>query len=421
MPGTYARINKISNAGGRHEYLTDPKRQEEVVLHEVHMQYDWAFYAQYEQDHQQQGQKYNNHEALEVHLSLPNELADDKPKLKRVCDDLAREIVGPNHDYEYAVHWNHDRTNLHVHIMFSERALVQEREPKIYAKDIWQDKDTHKLAKANAENAELVHRKGEVQKDKDGNIKYKDEPLTVKDLRFKNIHFPQEKNEIVARVLKEYGYELRVQTKDSPYLSQKKLYKGASADYIEKAKEYNAAVKEYNEAVEQHIKLEPEIAPTYCEIRHDIEEKIREENRKNKITVHRNGEDKEIGTISNCAIQAIKEMAAFVKEQVRNLAAKLRSKFAESSIGEWWQANGKRLAAKIGSIEEKKAVVKTAEAKIDTATVQIGKDQSLIDAEREAARIKEERKEKARQKLKERAEQKAAKKIEHDHGMGGIG
>ena len=114
-------------------------------------------------------------------------------------------------------------------------------------------------------------------------------------------------------------------------------------------------------------------------------------------------------------------MAAFVKEQVRNLAAKLRSKFAESSIGEWWQANGKRLAAKIGSIEEKKAEVKTAEAKIDTATVQIGKDQSLIDAEREAARIKEERKEKARQKLKERAEQKAAKKIEHDHGMGGIG
>lgn len=415
----YGRIQKISNASGRHEYLTSGEKQEEVVLHEVQLQYDWEFHSQFEQAHSQKGQ--SNHVALEVHIALPNELYDDKVKLKEVCDDLVKNIVGENHDYEYAVHWNHDRTNLHVHVMFSERENVKEREVKVYARDIWQDKDTHKLAKANAENAELVHRKGEVQKDKDGNIKYKDEPFTAKDIKFKNIHFPQLKNEITARVLKEHGYDLRVQTKDSPYLSQKKLYKGASADYIEKAKEYNAAVKEYNEAVEQHIKLEPEIAPTYCEIRHDIEEKIREENRKNKITVHRKGGDKEIGTISNGAIQAIKELAAFVKEQVRNLAAKLRSKFAESSIGEWWQANGKRLAAKIGSIEEKKAEVKTAEAKIDTATVQIGKDQSLIDAEREAARIKEERKEKAKQLLKERAEQKAAKKIEHDHGMGGIG
>lgn len=49
---------------------------------------------------------------------------------------------------------------------FSERE-TKCLEPKVYKKDIWHDKDTHKLAKANSENAVLVHKKGEVQRDKE--------------------------------------------------------------------------------------------------------------------------------------------------------------------------------------------------------------------------------------------------------------
>ena len=121
-----------------------------------------------------------NNEALEVHIALPNELAEDKRRLEQVCDDLAHEIVGENKDYEYAVHWNHNRTNLHVHILFSERENQIDLEPKVYKKDIWHDKDTHKLAKANSENAVLVHKKGEVQRDKEGNIKYQTDIFKVK-------------------------------------------------------------------------------------------------------------------------------------------------------------------------------------------------------------------------------------------------
>ena len=385
MASVYGRITKLNNVAGRSEYISDAKRQEEIVLHEVHMQYDWSFYAQFEREHSQKGQ--SNNEALEIVIAIPNDLYEDKIKLKDFCDSLAKKIVGGRHDYEYAVHWNHDRTNLHMHLIFSEREPVLEREPKVYAKDIWQDKDTHKLAKANAENAELVHRKGEVQKDKDGNIKYKDDALSPKDVRFKDSHFPQEKNQRIAEVFKEYGYDLRVQTKDSPYLSQKKLYKGASADYIEKVKAYNAAVTEYNEAVEQHIKLEPEIASTYCEIRHDIEEKIREENRAHRITVHRKGGDITIGSISKGAIEAIKEMAAFVKDQVKILTAKIKSKVAESVVGEWWQANGKELLQKFGDIDER---VKTADKKIETATEKFKNEQSLDKAGQKLSRKQKE-------------------------------
>ena len=396
MPSVYSRIQKIHDAGGRHEYLTNADRQEEVVLHEVQLQYDWEFHSQFEQAHSQKGQ--SNHVALEVHIALPNELYDDKVKLKEVCDDLVKNIVGENHDYEYAVHWNHNRTNLHVHVMFSERENVKEREVKVYAKDIWQDKETHKLAKANAEGAELVHRKGEVQKDKDGNIKYKDEPFTAKDIKFKNIHFPQLKNEITARVLKEHGYDLRVQTKDSPFLSQKKLYKGASEYYIEKAKAYNEAVKEYNSAVEQHIQLEPEIEPTYCQIRKDIEGEVKKANRSSKkITVE--------------AINAIKEMCSFVKEQVRNFTAKVRSIAAELSIGHWWQANKKELVEKITNIDEKKAKIEEADQTITTATAQIGKDRSLIEAEEKLRKEKE---------LAKKAAEKIAETTEQHIDIGGM-
>lgn len=45
--------------------------------------------------------------------------------------------------------------------------------------------------------------------------------------------------------------------KNNPYLSQKKLYKGASKDYLDNAKAWNAEVKRYNENVKQHIELEP--------------------------------------------------------------------------------------------------------------------------------------------------------------------
>ena len=75
-------------------------------------------------------------------IALPNELADknknqtsaeQKIILKEICDELVSQIVGEGHDHEYAVHWNHDRTNLHVHILYSERKVIQ-AEPKRYKK-----------------------------------------------------------------------------------------------------------------------------------------------------------------------------------------------------------------------------------------------------------------------------------------------
>lgn len=160
MPTVFAQIQKITNAKGRHEYLTDPERQEDIVLAKESMQYSWQQHSDYEISNKKTNTK--NNEALEIVIKLPNDLHTDKRKLEQVCDDLSKHLVGDNHDHEYAVHWNKSRTNLHMHLLFSERENNLEVSPKVYKKDIWQDKDTHKLAKANDLNAELVHKKGEI-------------------------------------------------------------------------------------------------------------------------------------------------------------------------------------------------------------------------------------------------------------------
>ena len=110
------------------------------------MQYSWQEHSFFEKEHQKSNVA--NNEALEVHIALPNELAEDKRRLEQVCDDLAHEIVGENKDYEYAVHWNHNRTNLHVHILFSERENQIDLDLKYTRKTFGMTKTRIKLAKS---------------------------------------------------------------------------------------------------------------------------------------------------------------------------------------------------------------------------------------------------------------------------------
>lgn len=321
MASVYGRVAKITNAEGRSTYLKDEKRQEEIVLQKEEMRYSWQEHSAYEQTHRKTNKE--NNEALEVHLALPNELSDELEQLEVICDKISKKIVGENKDYEYAVHWNHNRTNLHAHILFSERENNLELKPKIYKKDIWHDRDTHKLAKAGAENAILVHRRGEVQKDKNGNIKYDTDIFKPKDTMFKTREWVHEKNVIIQEVLKEHGYDLDITTRNTPFLAQKKLYKGASQDYLEKAEKWNSSVKEYNAGVKAHIMYEPTTKPLYMQIKTEIEQNVKEANASTK-------------KITNIAIELVQEMAKWVKEQVIHLKVNLRTKSRTEEVVKKW-------------------------------------------------------------------------------------
>lgn len=374
MPSVYGQMTKISNASGRSDYMQNPEKQEEVVLFKSEMKYSWQFHSDFEKQHSNSDKQ--NNEAREVIVPVDNSLYNDRKKLEQVCDSLVKNIVGENHDYEYAVHWNKAHTNLHIHILFSERENVLEREPKVYAKDIWQDRDTHKLAKANAPNAELVHRKGEIQKDKDGNIKYKDEPFKAKDVRFKNHSFIQEKNEIIARTLAEYGYQLRVQTKDSPYLSQRKEYKGASKDYIENCRAYNSAVRKYNEAVENHIQLEPQREPIYIEQRAKIESAVKSENSKEK-------------KISHGAIAIIDRLGEIIRDVVNKIRSKIKALSVTENFNEWYEQNQAPLIDQLQKLNQSEAKLSISSNLLAQAKENVAEKKALLEEAKELKREEE--------------------------------
>lgn len=377
MPSVYGQMSKISNASGRSDYIQNPDRQEEVVLYKSDMRYSWKVHSDFEKQHSNSDKQ--NNEAREVIVPVDNSLYDDRKKLERVCDSLVKNIVGENHDYEYAVHWNKAHTNLHIHILFSERENILEREPKVYAKDIWQDKDTHKLAKANSENAELVHRKGEIQRDKEGNIKYKEEPFKAKDVRFKNHSFIQEKNEIIAKTLAEFGFNLRVQTKDSPYLSQRKEYKGASKDYIENCRAYNSAVKKYNEAVESHIQIEPERLPVYVQQRAKIESAVKSENSKEK-------------KISHGAIAIIDRLGEVIRDVVNKIRSKIKALSVTENFNEWYAENQAPLLDQLQKLNQSEAKLSIASTLLEQAKDNVTAKKELLEEAKELKREEEAKK-----------------------------
>ena len=350
MAAVYSRIAKISNAEGRSEYITDEKRQEEIVLHKESMQYSWAEHSSFEKGNQKSNVA--NNEALEVHIALPNELAEDNRRLEQVCDDLAHEIVGENKDYEYAVHWNHNRTNLHVHILFSERENQMELEPKVYKKDIWQDKDTHKLAKANSENAVLVHKKGEVQRDKAGNIKYQTDIFKVKDKKFTERWWLHHKNKIVKDTLNKYGYKLDLHDgiKNNPYLSQKKLYKGASKDYLDNAKAWNTEVKRYNENVKQHIELEPVQLKNYISIKQEVLDNVKEANAEEKKITPRAIEL--VNDMANWVQQTLMQLKVFIKRKAKKIKTMEKWQQVKDKFGDMFQENKRLESDKKGLHQE---------------------------------------------------------------------
>lgn len=377
MPSVYGQMSKISNASGRSDYIQNPDRQEEVILYKSDMRYSWKVHSDFEKQHSNSDKQ--NNEAREVIVPVDNSLYDDRKKLERVCDSLVKNIVGENHDYEYAVHWNKAHTNLHIHILFSERENILEREPKVYAKDIWQDKDTHKLAKANSENAELVHRKGEIQRDKEGNIKYKEEPFKAKDVRFKNHSFIQEKNEIIAKTLAEFGFNLRVQTKDSPYLSQRKEYKGASKDYIENCRAYNSAVKKYNEAVESHIQIEPERLPVYVQQRAKIESAVKSENSKEK-------------KISHGAIAIIDRLGEVIRDVVNKIRSKIKALSVTENFNEWYAENQAPLLDQLQKLNQSEAKLSIASTLLEQAKDNVKAKKELLEEAKELKREEESKK-----------------------------
>lgn len=256
MAQIYAKLSKIKTPSYRiFGYLTNAEKQEQVLCHggTMETEQEWKELEEFEEQNRKSQEA--NIQAREIMLPLPNKMQEKgTQEIENFINDYCKELGLENHPYYYAVHTKHkgrEQDNLHCHIVFSEREFNKEQQIKVYKKDIWQDKTTHKLTKANAENSELVHKKGE-QVFKDGQPVYLNEKFTKKDLKFKQKEFLVEKNKIAKEVFEKYGYKFNMNLDKNfpkiflkqyhlpPYLEKKNINK------YNQIKNFNKQVKKYN-------------------------------------------------------------------------------------------------------------------------------------------------------------------------------
>ena len=174
---SFARVTKLSNIGGRADYITNEKKQEAILAKSEAV--DWKPYQDFERANQRTATA--NNEGREMIIALPNEWSKLPPaELHARASVIAQTAVGKDADLQWAVHWNHARSNLHLHVIFSERQ--REKSTGTWDRNIYATADG-KVARSKADRAKdsegnyiLLHRKGEEK----GGFTAKDKAYTTK-------------------------------------------------------------------------------------------------------------------------------------------------------------------------------------------------------------------------------------------------
>lgn len=174
---SFARMTKLTNIGGRADYITNERKQEAILAKSEVV--DWKPYQDFERANQRSATA--NNEGREMIIALPNEWAKlSQADLHARATVLAQTAVGKSTDLQWAVHWNHGRTNLHLHVIFSERQ--REQSAGRWDRNIYATADG-KVARSKADRATdsegnyiLLHRKGEEK----GGFTAKDKAYTSK-------------------------------------------------------------------------------------------------------------------------------------------------------------------------------------------------------------------------------------------------
>ena len=248
---SFIRQNKLSDVAGRIDYISNPKRQEHLYATyqtEGATSEFWKNLARENQlDFKASGTAGKCIEGREFIIALPESFVEYK------VDDVVRLFTDSFHkrygvECSAALHHNKRMTNYHIHLVFSERKMLEHPEVKIATRNMFYDEQgKHRRTKkeildeqGNLRAGCSIIPKGEV---------YESHIFTKKDEWFKSDVFTREVKEMFTEIInshvKEESEKLSVFQQGGVYLATKKIGKNNSKEAEIRAD--NAVRQEWND------------------------------------------------------------------------------------------------------------------------------------------------------------------------------
>lgn len=245
---SFIQLSKLSNVKGRIDYITNPERQENLyATYETVQRSFWKFLAmENQQDFQKSGSAGKCIEARELIIALPESFIKYQPeKLLKIFTEKFKQKYGV--ECISALHHNKKKTNYHIHLIFSERELLEKEEVKTASRNLFYN-----------EHGKRVRTKKEIQ-DEFGEIRkgyiivpkgeiYERHSFGNKKTYFKDIEFLSDIKKYYTNMINYYvknpSRKLTIFDRNSVYIATKKIGKNNP-----KA-EHNAIRQEWNKIVD---------------------------------------------------------------------------------------------------------------------------------------------------------------------------
>ena len=245
---SFIQLSKLSNVKSRIDYITNPERQENLyATYETVKRSFWKVLAmENQQDFEKSGSSGKCIEVRELIIALPESFIKYQPeKLLKIFTEKFKQKYGV--ECVSALHHNKKKTNYHIHLIFSERELLEKEEVKTASRNLFYN-----------ENRKRVRTKKEIQ-DEFGKIRkgctivpkgeiYERHSFGNKKLWFKDTGFLPEIKKYYTNMINYYvknpSEKLTVFDRDSVYIATKKI--GKNNPKAEQIKKDNAIRQEWN-------------------------------------------------------------------------------------------------------------------------------------------------------------------------------
>jgi len=230
MPrNSFIRMTKLHDVNGRIDYISNPKRQEN--LYAVYETTDRSLWKELAKCNRQEFKKSGTDgkciEAREFIIALPETFVDYNPdRLLQAFTDHFKQQYGT--DCIAALHHNKRKTNYHIHLIFSERTMLEVPIEKTATRNMFYDEQENHVRTKK----EILDADGNIRKHckivKKGDV-YERTIFSVKDKRFKNEGFLDEVKrdytDFINQFVRDEKQMLQMFDRGGMYLATKKIGK----------------------------------------------------------------------------------------------------------------------------------------------------------------------------------------------------